>query len=434
MEIALLRGLRVEPAMTILKSLISLRLFRARRMVHISVDNEVANGLLRGERSALGGLCPFGAIEADGERVGIGAACKMCLVCVRDGPEGLFRVHETGHLRTDADKTQWHGIAVYVEQMEGRIHPVSLELIGKAKELAGEVGFPVYALLMGDSLSEQAEELLHYGVDKVYLYDYPELGSFLIEPYANVFEDFIHNVKPSSVLVGATVTGRSLAPRVAARLRTGLTADCTKLEMKENTDLVQIRPAFGGNIMAEIVTAGHRPQMATVRYKIFDAPARQTQKTGQVVNCGIPQEKLTSRIKVVATTKKEKKKTISDADVIVAVGRGVKSEKDLAMARELAELLGAEIAATRPLIEAGWTQADRQIGLSGRTVKPKLIITLGISGSVQFRAGMENSGLIISINTNAGAEIFNASHYAATGDIYDVVPELIRKIREGAGA
>ena len=402
-------------------------------MSDLTVNQEIVKKLTKEQLKQAVALCPFGAIEEREGNLEINAGCRMCKICVKQGPAGVFNLLETKERTPFVDKSEWNGIAVFIDGSEGHIHPVSLELLGKAKELAEKVNFQVYALFIGHGIGEQAEELLHYGADEIFLYDYPELDKFLIEPYTNVFEDFIRKVKPSSILVGATTVGRSLAPRVAARMRTGLTADCTKLEMKENTDLVQIRPAFGGNIMAQIITPNHRPQLATVRYKIFNAPERKDEKSGKLANCEISREKLTSRIKAVAITKKEKKKTISEADVIVAVGRGIKAEKDLSMAYDLADLLGAEIATTRPLIEAGWVAANRQIGLSGRTVKPKLIFTLGISGSVQFKAGMENSDLIISINTDKNANIFDVCHYAVKGDIYDIVPKLVKKMEEKRG-
>ena len=244
-------------------------------------------------------------------------------------------------------------------------------------------------------------------------------------------EDFINKNKPSTLLVGATTIGRSLAPRVAARFRTGLTADCTILDIKENTDLVQIRPAFGGNIMAQIINPNNRPQLATVRYKVMDAPERSKEKIGKVTLCSIDKGQLDSQIKVLKVTKKQVEESISDADIIIAVGRGLKKEKDLDMINELAELIGAQIATTRPLIEAGWTDAKRQIGLSGRTVKPKLIITCGISGAVQFTAGMNNADCIVAINKDPKASIFNVAHYGIVGDIYEVIPTLINNIKEG---
>jgi electron transfer flavoprotein alpha subunit len=329
------------------------------------------------------------------------------------------------------DKSKWVGVTVYVDHVEGKIHPVTFELIGKAKELAKKINHPVYALFIGNNIKDKAEELLHYGVDEVFVYSDKELEEFRIEPYTAVFEDFINKVKPSSILVGATTIGRSLAPRVAARFKTGLTADCTILDMKENTDLVQIRPAFGGNIMARIVTPNNRPQFCTVRYKIFSAPERNGETSGKVTLCNIGKEKLNSNIKVLEITKKKKEVSISDAEVIVSVGRGLKSEKDMEMVRELADLLGAQIAGTRPMIEAGWIDPKRQIGLSGRTVKPKIIINLGISGAVQYAAGMNGSDCIISINKDENASIFNVSHYAVVGDIYEIVPMMIENIKSG---
>ncbi|AWI04306.1 FAD-binding protein [Clostridium drakei] len=374
-------------------------------------------------------ICPFGALEEKEGKIEVNAGCKMCKLCVKKGPAGVMEFIEE---EVEAiDKSLWKGVAVYVDHVEGDIHPVTYELIGKAKELAAKINHPVYAVFVGHDIEKKAEEILHYGVDKVFVYDDEELKDFRIEPYTKAMEDFINSVKPSTLLVGATTVGRSLAPRVAARFRTGLTADCTILDMKENTDLVQIRPAFGGNIMAQIINPNHRPQLATVRYKVMDAPERSEEKSGEIVTCSIKKEELASNINVLKVTKKEVEESISDADVIVAVGRGLKAEKDMEMVKEFAALIGAQIATTRPLIEAGWADAKKQIGLSGRTVKPKLIITLGISGAVQFAAGMNNSDCIIAINKDPKASIFNVAHYGIVGDIYEVVPKLINNVKEG---
>ncbi|WP_061309598.1 electron transfer flavoprotein subunit alpha/FixB family protein [Clostridium botulinum] len=376
-------------------------------------------------------ICPFGALGENSGKIEISAACKMCKLCVKRGPAGVmeFVEEEKSHI----DKSIWKGIAVYVDHVDGDIHPVTYELIGKARELANKINHPVYAVFIGHDIKEKAEEILHYGVDEVFVYDNEELKDFRIEPYTKAMEDFISKNKPSTLLVGATTIGRSLAPRVAARFRTGLTADCTILDIKENTDLVQIRPAFGGNIMAQIINPNNRPQLATVRYKVMDAPERSEEKSGKVTLCSIDKSQLDSQIKVLKVTKKQVEESISDADIIIAVGRGLKKEKDLDMINELAELIGAQIATTRPLIEAGWTDAKRQIGLSGRTVKPKLIITCGISGAVQFTAGMNNAECIVTINKDPKASIFNVAHYGIIGDIYEVIPTLINNIKEGKG-
>ncbi|MFD3156367.1 FAD-binding protein [Haloimpatiens sp. FM7330] len=374
-------------------------------------------------------ICPFGAMTEKDGKLEISAACKMCRLCVKKGPKGVVEFIEEN--KKEIDKSKWSGIAVYVDHVEGEIHPVTFELIGKAKELAEKTNQPVYCLFAGHNIKDKAEQILHYGVDKVFVYDYQELTDFRIEPYTAVFEDFINKFKPSSILVGATTVGRSLAPRVAARFKTGLTADCTILDMKENTDLVQIRPAFGGNIMAQIVTPNNRPQFATVRYKVFSAPERTEKAFGKIEQCVMEKDKLKSNIEVIEVTRKEKEISISEADVIVAVGRGIKAEKDMEMVRELADILNAQIGVTRPLIEAGWADAKQQIGLSGRTVKPKLIIALGISGAVQFTAGMNNSDCIVAINSDEKASIFDVAHYGIVGDLYEIVPKLIENLKSG---
>lgn len=378
-------------------------------------------------------VCPFGAMEEKEGKVTINAACKMCRLCVKKGPQGAVEYVED-EVREEINKDEWKGIAVYVDHVDGVIHPVTYELLGKARELAAVTGHPVYALFMGKNISERSRELQHYGADKIFVYDEPELDRFKIEPYTAVFEDFISRIKPSSVLVGATTVGRQLAPRVAARMKTGLTADCTVLQMNENTDLSQIRPAFGGNIMAHIKTPHHRPQMATVRYKIMNAPKRMEQESGEIVNCTINREKLKANVEVLDIVLKEKEKFIENSDVLVVAGRGVKKQEDLDMLRRLAELLGGQLACTRPMVEAGWMDAKYQIGLSGRTVRPKLIITCGVSGSVQFAAGMNHSENIFAINKDGKAPIFKTAHYCMVGDLYEVIPQLIKKVEEKKGA
>lgn len=373
-------------------------------------------------------LCPFNAIEYNNQNLSISAACKMCKICVKKG-SGVFEWVEDDFVTID--KSKWNGIAVYVDHLDGNIHPVTFELIGKAKELGAKIRHPIYCVFMGYNIKEKAKELLHYGVDEVFVYDHPELRYFRIEPYTGVFETFINNKMPSIVLVGGTTVGRSLAPRVAARFKTGLTADCTILGVKENTDLDQIRPAFGGNIMAHIHTPNHRPQFATVRYKIFSAPNRIQNPVGKINICEVPKNKLTSGITVLGVKEKEKEVSIEDAEVVIVAGRGIKKKDDLVMLYKLAELLGAHVASTRPLIEAGWTDPRKQIGLSGRTVKPRLIITCGVSGAIQFVAGMNNSECIIAINQDENAPIFKIAHYALVGDIYEIIPKLIEKIESG---
>ena len=390
------------------------------------VTQEAAEALVK--------LCPFSAITYENGKLDVSSACKMCRMCVRKGPAGVMEYIQDTEVKT-VNKDDWKGIAVFADCSEGSVHPVTFELIGKALELAKVTKQPVYACLITDSAEVgltggKTEKLLRSGVDKVYVYEDPMFRYFSNTTYANAFADFIDKVHPSSVLVGATNVGRSLAPRVACRFRTGLTADCTSLEMKENTDLVQIRPAFGGNIMAQIVSTKTRPQFATVRYKVFSAPALSDEPTGESVVMKVDPAWEDKRITITDFIRKPAALDISEADVIVAVGRGLKSKDDLSMVQEFADLIGGRLACTRPLVEANWLDATHQIGLSGKTVKPKLIFTFGISGSVQFAAGMKSSDCIIAVNNDKEAPIFSIAHYCVVGDLYEVLPELISKVKE----
>lgn len=370
-------------------------------------------------------LCPFGAISYENGRLDISSGCKMCKMCVRKG-EGLIDFVEDVK---EIDKSLWKGICVYADCSDGKLHRVTFELCGKAKELAEVINHPVYALLIGHNTKAAAEELRHYGVDKVFVYDHEEFKDFRIEPYTAAFCDFIEKEKPSSVLVGATNLGRQLAPRVAARRKAGLTADCTVLEMKENTDLVQIRPAFGGNIMAQIISPATRPQFCTARYKVFSEPKPTEAPNGEIVEMAVTEEMLKTDVKVLSTTEKPKDIDIAEADVIVAVGRGFSGSGMLQQAEELADLLGGVVACTRPLVEENVFDAKHQIGLSGRTVKPKLIFAIGISGAVQFAAGMKSSDCIVAINSDPAAPIFDVAHYCVQGDANLIVPKLIEGIK-----
>ncbi|MDB8792893.1 FAD-binding protein [Romboutsia sp. 1001216sp1] len=373
-------------------------------------------------------LCPFNAIELIDQKIEINSACKMCKICVKKGPKGAFEFVE--NLKKEIKKEEWKGIAVYVDHHEGDIHPVTYELIGKAREMAKKVNHPVYCVFVGKDIKDKCDKLISYGVDEVFVYDNPEFEHFRIEPYSRAVEDFINNIKPTIMLVGGTTLGRSLAPRLAARFKTGLTADCTILDIQENTDLDQIRPAFGGNIMAHIHTPNNRPQFATVRYKIFSAPEEVESPNGKITLCSISKEKLVSNINVLDSKPKTKEVGLEEAEVIVVASRAIKKQDDMDMIYKLADRLGAQVAGTRPLIEAGWIDPRRQIGLSGRTVKPKLIITCGVSGAVQFVAGMQGSDYIVAINKDEKAPIFDVAHLALVGDIYEIVPKLIEKIEQ----
>ncbi len=373
--------------------------------------------------------CPFGALEIKNDKAEVNANCKMCRLCVKNCPAEAILLLESNE-KKDVDKSAWRGILVFVEQEENGIHPVAYELLGKAQELAGRIGHPVYAVMIGpEGITKHAEKLIQYGADKVFVYADSELAHFRGDVYTNILEDCINRVRPAVILVGATALGRSLAPACATRFRTGLTADCTMLDIRENTDLVQIRPAFGGNIMAQIITTNTRPQFATVRYKVMDSIKRD-KTDGDIVTCEVTPQMLRSGLEVLETQRIKRAKSIEEEDVLVVAGRGVKKQEDMEMLRELADVLGGQLATTRPLVEKGWGDVTTQVGLSGRTVRPKLIITCGVSGAIQFAAGMDGSECIVSINTDENAPIFRIANYCIVGDLYEIVPELTAAIKD----
>lgn len=320
---------------------------------------------------------------------------------------------------------EYNGVLVFAEQKNGQIHKVSFELLGKAKELAEKLKTSVCSVVLGPE-GMDVQELIYRGADKVFYIS----GSEFDEPEEMIYkinlEKLINEVKPEVCLIGATTLGRSLAPRLASALGTGLTADCTGLEVDEDGKLVQIRPAFSENILAHIKTDTY-PQMATVRYKEFDEIPRNEKNTGEIIRVdAVKQED-----KLVKVLKKLKSQdvNISDANVVVAAGKGLKKAEDVAMIKELADLLGGVVGASRSIVDDGFISKDFQVGYSGNRVKPKLYIACGISGAPQHLAGMKESEFIVAINTDPSAPIFNAADYGIVDDMYKVIPDLINKIK-----
>ena len=371
--------------------------------------------------------CPFGALTIEGNGIVVGDACRMCGLCVRNCPEKAIRFEQKAK---SFDKDKWKNFLIYVEQERGEIHPVTFELIGEARKMAVKVGYQVNCVIVGGKgTKENAEKLLPYGVDNVYVYEHEGFEGFRADCYTDAVADCIAANKPSSVLIGATALGRSLAPRLSTRFHTGLTADCTTLDIRSNTDMIQIRPAFGGNIMAQIGITKSRPQFATVRYKVMDKAEKVKNPHGQVVVCPVNEKMADSRIKILSSRIIDKVKSLEEEDVLVVAGRGVRNEKDVEMCRELADALGGQLAFTRPMVENGFGDVAHQIGLSGRTVRPKLIITCGVSGAIQFTSCMTGSDCIVAINNDPEAQIFNVADYCIVDDLYQVVPELTELIK-----
>jgi electron transfer flavoprotein alpha subunit len=328
----------------------------------------------------------------------------------------------------EADLTTWQGILVYLECYEGRIQKVGLELLGEALRLAAVRKQPVYAVAAGRHMDAVAQALHGYPLKEVYLYEGED--EYTPMAYEKAVEECIRQLRPEIVLIGGTYEGRTLAPSLAVEFGTGLTADCTELSIDERGNLVQTRPAFGGNIMASIVTAHSRPQFATVRPGVMEAPERidgytQTHYTHRELSCEDGRFRITNILPL------EEQEKITEQKVLIVAGRGVRKKEDLAMLRELADLLGGRLASSRALVEKGWTSPAQQIGLSGNTVSPDYMITCGVSGTVQFMAGMKHTKNIIAINTDPNAGIFAIAHYPICGDLYEIVPELIRKIKKG---
>ncbi len=375
--------------------------------------------------------CPFDALEmVDGDKLEFTSACKACSICVEQCPEDAISEVEKDFEQVDKDA--YSDIMIFAEQLEGEIHPVTYELMGKGRELADKIDQELHVVLLGHELEEAIDDILARGADKVFVYDQEDLHHFEVQRYTEAIEDCVERKDPAVLLMGGTSIGRSLAPRVASRLVTGLTADCTVLDIRENTDLVQTRPAFGGNIMATILTTRHRPQMATMRYKVMEPAEKVEEPHGEVEHFTVPPENLQKPAKFVEIHKKPDVESIVEADTIVCAGRGFTNEEDLDMAYELADLLGGMVATTRPLIEKGWTDHKQQIGLSGRTVRPKLLIAAGVSGAVQWTAGMENSENVVAINNDPDANVFDVAHYGLVADLYEVLPRLIELVKNGA--
>lgn len=329
----------------------------------------------------------------------------------------------------------YRGVWVFLEEKDGAIASVSLELLGAGRKLADKRQTELSGVLIGEGVSELAQTAFEYGADRVYVYDAPIYRHYRTEAYMRAMLDCVEKHKPEILLYGATSTGKDLASAVATDLPTGLTADTTQLDVEEDTGLLLAsRPAFGGNIMATILCKKYRPQMATVRPKVMKALPRQPGRTGELIQESIPLREEDVRTKVLeivrATTRRVR---IDEADIIVAGGKGLGSAAGFQLVHRLAETLGAAVGASRDVVEAGWIGHHHQVGQTGVTVTPKIYFAIGISGAIQHLVGMQNSGLIIAINKDPNAPIFQACHYGIVGDAFEVVPMLIEAIETALG-
>ncbi len=329
------------------------------------------------------------------------------------------------------DTTQYKDVYVFCEQREGVIQSVALELLGKARELADTLKENVVAILLGKNISNKAQDLIAAGADKVLVVDNDLLKDYLTEPYTQAITQIINEQKPSILMIGATTIGRDLGPRLSARVSTGLTADCTKLEIGEERELLMTRPAFGGNLMATIVCKDHRPQMSTVRPGVMKKMTADANRKGEIIEYKINfNEEKISRVRLLKTVKEDKGMIdISEAKILVSGGRGVGTQEGFNKLEELAEVLNAQVSASRACVDAGIIDHSRQVGQTGKTVRPDLYIACGISGAIQHLAGMEESEFIVAINKDKFAPIFNVADVGIVGDVNKIIPMLTERLK-----
>ncbi len=373
--------------------------------------------------------CPFGAIAMEDSLAVISDECTLCGACESSCSYGaiIIRTGETGETEID----QYSGIMVLAEQRDGTIDHSTLELLGEARRLAEADESSVSVVLLTEEAGNWPAELISYGADTVYFAEDAQLRHFRTEPFSRIAERLITEKKPAIVLAAATTTGRDLMPRIAKNLNTGLTADCTELAIDpESGGLLQTRPAFGGNILATIVCSDTRPQMATVRPRVMKAMDPDENRDGVIEKIELSLTDLASRTEVLEFNPiDEGSVDISEAEVIVSGGRGMKSPENFALLQELASLLDGSIGASRAAIDAGWISYPHQVGQTGKTVQPKTYIACGISGAVQHRVGMQSSDRILAINKDETAPIFEFCDVGFVGDLFEIIPFVIKEIK-----
>ncbi len=375
--------------------------------------------------------CPLDAIRVVDKKAVIDLdKCTLCKACLESCNFGAIEIKEQETKAKDfsSHKEVW----VFAETNQGVIAPVVFELLNKARQLAADLDTQVAAVLLGSDLGSKTEELIQRGADRVYLVEAEGLTHYIAENYTTIITKLIKKYKPEIFLAGATTTGRSLVSRIAVSCYTGLTADCTGLEIdKEKKVLIQTRPAFGGNIMARIISPNFRPQMATVRHKVMPEAEVDSSRQGEVIKEPCSPEELDKRIKFLDFIREDVSTVnLAEADIIVSGGRGLRAPENFKIVEELAKVLGAAVGSSRACVDAGWIPYSHQVGQTGRTVCPKIYIACGISGQIQHLVGMQSSDMIIAVNKDPDAPIFKVADFGIVGDIFKVLPLLTKKLKE----
>jgi electron transfer flavoprotein alpha subunit/NAD-dependent dihydropyrimidine dehydrogenase PreA subunit len=380
--------------------------------------------------------CPFGAIDMVEKIAVINDKCTLCGACVESCKFDaiIMRVKHSNK----KDLTAYKGVFVFCEQKNGVLQSITYEMLGEGRKLADQLGVELVGVLMGSNIKALSSQIAERGADKVLVVDVAELKHFLDEPYAKVMANLINEYKPEIVLTGATAMGRAFIPRVAAMLDTGLTADCTGLDICQETKmLLQTRPAFGGNIMATILCQNYRPQMATVRHKVMKEAAIEKGRKSEIINVDYSKKKqiLTSRTKFIEAVVEEMHTVnIAEADIIVSGGRGLGGPENFKIIEELAQALGGAVGASRAAVDSDWIPYSHQVGQTGKTVCPKIYVACGISGAIQHLIGMQSADTIIAINKDPNAPIFQVASYGIIGDLFEIIPKLTKMINKGVSA
>ncbi|WP_188398604.1 electron transfer flavoprotein subunit alpha [Sporomusa sp. GT1] len=375
--------------------------------------------------------CPFGAIVMEADKAVITEACTACGACVSTCPVTAI-IRDVEEAATAIDKAAYKDVWVYIEHADGQARNVGFELLGEGRKLADSMGQKLAGVIVGDKVEQLVKEVFANGADKVYLVEGKEFAKYTTDAYTAVFTDLITDYKPLVILMGATINGRDLGPRVACRVGTGLTADCTDLGIDEQTGLVAwTRPAFGGNIMATILCPEHRPQMGTVRPNVFKRPQPVFGRTGEVIRVSSTVKPEAIRTKVIEAVQVcTGSCNLEESEIIVSGGRGMGKPENFVLIEELAAVLGGAVGASRAVIDAGWKPHPHQVGQTGKTVGPKVYIACGISGAIQHVAGMSSSDTIIAINKDADAPIFKVADYGIVGDVMEVLPALTEEFKK----